>query len=198
LRAHGVRVRASKPVSAGGREDAEALRAALGSTMTLDEINPWHFRAPLAPLLAARCEGKCVRLNEVVAHLKRLRSDCDALVIEGAGGLLSPLGKNFNASDLIASLRATPLVVCPNRLGAVGQTLLVLAALPAFAAQPARVVLVAPQRRDASFRSNAALLAEFVSRERVFTLPWLPAVVRRGLGPLPFTGRRTLDRFARL
>ena len=53
LRGRGVSVAALKPVCSGGREDARALRHALGGALTLDEINPWHFRAAVAPALAA-------------------------------------------------------------------------------------------------------------------------------------------------
>ena len=192
LRARGVRVAAFKPFSSGGRADARVLRAALGGSLSLDEINPWHFRAPLAPLLAARREGRAVRLAEVLAHARRLRAGHEALVVEGAGGLLSPLGEGFNARDLIAALRPRTLIVCPNRLGAINQALLALAALPPAAARRARIILVSPARPDAASRSNAVLLAELVGEARVRSLPRVPAAVWRGAGELPASLRRVL------
>jgi dethiobiotin synthetase len=95
------------------------------------------------------------------------------LLVEGAGGLLSPLGENFDSRDLIAALRATPMVVCPNRLGAVNQVLLTLAALPRSASCRARVVLMSPSKPDASTSTNVSLLAEFLDAKRIFCLPWL-------------------------
>ena len=130
LRERGVNVAALKPVCSGGRDDARALHAALDGALSLDEINPWHFRAPMAPLLAARRERKRVRLADVLAHVRAMQKRFDVVLIEGAGGLLSPLGEDFDSRDLIAALRATPIVVCPNRLGAVNQVLLTLEALP--------------------------------------------------------------------
>ena len=50
LRAQGIAVAALKPICSGGREDAEALHSALDGELSLDTINPWHFRLPLAPL----------------------------------------------------------------------------------------------------------------------------------------------------
>jgi dethiobiotin synthetase len=97
----------------------------------------------------------------------------DVLLIEGAGGLLSPLGENFNSRDLIAALGALPLVVAPNRLGAVNHILLTLAALPRGAAATARVVLMSPPKRVAAADTNARLLAEYFDTKRIFTLPWL-------------------------
>ena len=56
LRERGVKAVALKPICSGDRADARALRAAMDGALSLDEINPWHFRAPVAPLLAARRE----------------------------------------------------------------------------------------------------------------------------------------------
>ena len=168
----GANVAALKPVCSGGRDDARALHAALNGALALDEINPWHFRAPIAPLPAARRERKRVRLAGVLAHVRAMQKRFDAVLIEGAGGLLSPLGENFDSRDLLTALRATPIVVCPNRLGAVNQVLLTLEALPKKFQRRARVVLMSPPRLDAATKTNANLLAEFFDAEKIFTLPW--------------------------
>jgi dethiobiotin synthetase len=173
LRKHGVKAAALKPVCSSTRDDARALRAAMNGALTLDEINPWHYRAPIAPLLAARRERKRVKLADVLAHLRSMQKHFDVLLVEGAGGLLSPLGENFDSRDLIAALRATPLVVCPNRLGAVNQVLLTLAALPRSTSCRARVVLMLPSKPDATTNTNVDLLAEFFDAKRIFELPWL-------------------------
>jgi dethiobiotin synthetase len=171
LRARGASVAALKPICSGGRADACALRDALEGTLPLDAINPWHFRAPLAPALAQRKEAKRVRRHEVLAHLRRFRQRFDIVLVEGAGGLLSPLGEDFTARELIRALRATPIVVCPNRLGAISQARLAFAALPRAAARRATLVLVAPARPDGSASSNARFLSEVLAR-RVHCLPW--------------------------
>jgi dethiobiotin synthetase len=173
LREHGVNAAALKPVCSGGRDDARALLAAANGALTLDEINPWHFCAPVAPLPAARSERKKVKLAQIVAHVRALQKRFDVLTIEGAGGLLSPLGENFNARDLIAALRATPIIVGPNRLGAVNQVLLVLEALPENLRANALVVLMSPPKPDASTKTNAKLIAEFFDGKRIFELPHL-------------------------
>ena len=173
LRERGVNAVALKPVCSGDRADARALHTASAGALTLDEINPWHFRAPMAPLLAARRERKRVALAGVLAHVRAVQKRFDVVLIEGAGGLHSPLGENFDSRDLIAALRATPVVVCPNRLGAVNQVLLTLAALPRSASCRARVVLLSPSKPDASTKTNASLLAEFLDAKRIFCLPWL-------------------------
>ena len=173
LRERGVSAAALKPICSGRRDDARVLQAALAGALTLDEINPWHFRAPIAPLPAARRERRRVGLADVLAHVRTMQRRFDVLLVEGAGGLLSPLGENFDSRDLIAALRATPIVVCPNRLGAVNQVLLTLAALPRSASCRARVVLMSPSKPDAATNTNVGLLAEFFDAKRIFELPWL-------------------------
>lgn len=170
LRESGVRVAGLKPICSGGRSDARALRAAAGNVLTLDEVNPWHFRAALAPVLAARKENRRVRLREVVAHFQRIAKGFDCVVVEGAGGLLSPLGVDFDSRDLLCALSAKPLVVCANRLGTVNQALLVLEALPPALANQAQVIL-STVKPDAASAGNLKLLSERLGRRRVHVLP---------------------------
>ena len=173
LRGRGVHAAALKPVCSGGRDDARVLRAATDGVLSLDEINPWHFRAPIAPLLAARKERRRIDLADVLAHVRAIEKRFDVLLVEGAGGLLSPLGKEFNSRDLIAALHAEPIVVCFNRLGMVNQVLLTLEALSHTAAARARVILMSPPRPDVSTKTNPGLLAEFFDERRIFVFPWL-------------------------
>jgi dethiobiotin synthetase len=173
LRERGVNAAAFKPVCSGGRADARALHATMNGALTLDEINPWHFSAAIAPLLAARRERQSVKLSQVLTHTRALQRRFDVLLVEGAGGLLSPLGENFNSRDLITALRARPFIVAPNQLGIVNHILLTLEALPFTAAKQARVVLMSPPRPDAASKTNLDLLAEFFDAGRIFTLPWL-------------------------
>jgi hypothetical protein len=132
LRAQKIRVAALKPICSGGREDAEKICAALGGALTLEKINPWHFRAAIAPALAARLEKKSATRAQVLAHIRATRKNFDVMLLEGAGGLLSPLGacngglrpspktsalterrynESFDSRDLILALRAAPVIV---------------------------------------------------------------------------------------
>ena len=130
LRKRGVNAAALKPIGSGGRGDARILRSALDGALMLDEINPWHFHTPIAPVLAARHEHQRVGQAEVLAHVRAMQKRFAVVLVEGAGGLLSPLGEKFDSRDLIVALDAIPIVVCPDRLGAVNQVLLTLEVLP--------------------------------------------------------------------
>jgi dethiobiotin synthetase len=179
LRQNDCAVAALKPICSGGRADARLIRRLAGTKLPLDTVNPWHFRAPIAPVLAARAERRRVTGREVVAHIKRVAKRFPVTLVEGAGGLLSPLGEDFDSRDLIVALEATPIIVCPNQLGAVNQVLLVLAALPKKFAARAGIVLVTQPRPDRASRSNQALLAERLGPDRILEFPWLSERSRR-------------------
>jgi dethiobiotin synthetase len=165
LRRRGDRVAALKPICSGGRGDARVLRAALDGTLSLDEVNPWHFRAPIAPVLAAEREKKAVSMEPVLAHIRAVQKRFDWVLVEGAGGLLSPLGTDFDSRDLMSALRAVPVIVAQNKLGVVNQILLTLEALPRDLRHGARVVLMAPPCRDPATASNFELLGRLGVRQ---------------------------------
>src|SRR5450432_3408413 len=81
LRARGVNAAALKPVCSSNRADARILHAAMNGALTLDEINPWHFRPPIAPLLAARKENRPVKLPQVLAHARAMQKRFDILLV---------------------------------------------------------------------------------------------------------------------
>jgi dethiobiotin synthetase len=186
-------VAALKPICSGGREDAKLVRVASDAVLSLDDTNPWHFRLPLTPLLAARRERRKLTLLPVVNHIRKVHKNFPVLIVEGAGGLLSPLGENFDASNLIQKLNAIPIVVCADQLGAINQVRLVVKALPKAASAKARIVLMSPKAPDAASRSNRLILGELFGSDRVHALPWLkyPHHPDRALADARI--RRTLD-----
>jgi dethiobiotin synthetase len=173
LRETGESVMAFKPLCSGGRGDARALHAALGEAVPLDIVNPWHFRAPLAPLLAARREKKRVTLALVLAHIRAHREGFETTLVEGAGGLLSPLGQGFDSRDLMVALRARPLIVVPNKLGGVNHLLLTLAALPPAIRVRAQIILMSPPKTDLATDTNLGLIRELLPRQPTYVFPWL-------------------------
>src|SRR5439155_16915699 len=90
----GLRPRALKPVETGCApdhpEDALALLAACGTGQLLDEICPYRFRLPAAPLVAAEAEGANIDLLRIEQLVSRAKAP---IVVEAAGGLLVPLAR---------------------------------------------------------------------------------------------------------
>jgi dethiobiotin synthetase len=131
LREAGRRVGVYKPAASGchregGRlvsDDALRLWEAAGCPGTLDEVCPQCFAAPLAPHLAARAEGRRLDPQQLRRGLDPWLARSDVVLVEGAGGLLAPLGENEYVADLACDLGYSLVIVARNVLGTINQTL---------------------------------------------------------------------------
>jgi dethiobiotin synthetase len=131
LRTAGLRVGVYKPAASGcswepdgGQQDDDFLLwTAAGRPGELHRVCPQRFRAPLAPHLAARAEGRTIDPMVLRTGLEYWRQTSDVVLVEGAGGLMSPLGDEEYVADLALDLGYPLLVVAPNILGVINQTL---------------------------------------------------------------------------
>ena len=115
---------ALKPISSGGREDALLLQKAMESRLILDEINPVHFRNPVAPLLAARAENREIDFPVLNHSIKEMESRFSHFAVEGVGGWRVPLAPGYEVRDWARDLALPVVVVALNRLGVINHTLL--------------------------------------------------------------------------
>ncbi len=167
LREAGARVGVYKPVASGCEmrdgevvsPDAVALWEAAGRPGTLDRACPQLFAAPLAPHLAARAEDKRVDAKLLRTGIDFWLETSDAVVVEGAGGLMSPISDDDYNADLAAEFGYPLVVVAANELGVINATLQTLITASAYCdgLDVAGIVLNSVARRDAdaSIASNA-------------------------------------------
>jgi len=140
LCAAGRRVGVYKPAASGCRhlrgelvsDDAAALWDAAGRPGPLHRVCPQRFLAPLAPHLAAREEGRRLDPELLRGGLEYWRRRADVILVEGAGGLMSPLGDDEYVADLAFEFRFPLIVVARNGLGTINQTLQTLIAAATF------------------------------------------------------------------
>jgi len=85
------------------------------------EVTPLRFQAPIAPPLAARMEGKTVQLEQAWQGFEQLRRTRDFILVEGIGGLGSPVTDETTVADLAWDWRLPTVLVVPVKLGAIGQ-----------------------------------------------------------------------------
>jgi dethiobiotin synthetase len=86
------------------------------------ELNPLYFDAPLAPPLAAARAGRLIDLATAWQNLQNLQQRCDLVLIEGLGGLGSPVTAELTLADIAHEWRLPILLVVPVKLGSIGQT----------------------------------------------------------------------------
>lgn len=174
LRAMGVKALALKPFCSGSRADALLLHRLQSKDISLDEVNPFYFEKPLAPYLAASTQQrKKIKLPHVVAHIRGIAQRCEILVIEGAGGLLVPVGKNWFIRDLIVALDCDVIVVSLNKLGTINHTLLTLHALQERTSKQVQVVFMDRKRPDPSAKTNASFTMEVIDDKVVERIGYL-------------------------
>jgi dethiobiotin synthetase len=182
LRRRGLRVAAMKPVETGVLPgivtDAARLRAAAGGGDGPSDVGPVTYAEPLAPLVAAERAGRPVNLEALDIAFARLSAGRDAIVVEGAGGLLVPLTEAVSYAELFARWQLGVVVVAANRLGAINHVLLTVHAARAAELRVRAVVLNASTNTapDLAAQTNAAALAQLLPGVPVLAWPWLTDV----------------------
>lgn len=136
LTSEGHRVGTYKPVASGAGpdqpSDASRIWEAAGKHGNLQSVCPQSFLAPLAPHLAAKIEDNEVNEDLLFEGLGRWTDQCDIVLVEGVGGLMSPVSEQLYCADLAEAFGYPLVVVVPNQLGCINQALQTLITAAAF------------------------------------------------------------------
>jgi dethiobiotin synthetase len=149
-------------------DDAWQLWQAAGRPGQFDRVCPQCFAAPLSPPRAAHAAGRAIDRVLLRSGLNFWSAAHEILIIEGAGGLLSPASDEDSMADLAADFGFPLLVVAANRLGTINHTLLTIAAAAARGLKVAAIVLndLPADSADPSRSTNFADL-----KQRIGQLP---------------------------
>jgi dethiobiotin synthetase len=129
----GHRAAGYKPVASGAssdadgcyyNEDVERLRRASSVSLPASLIGPFQFREACAPHIAAELEGRSIGRNAVLRGAQKLAWRADFVIVEGAGGLLVPLGSDWDSTHLMSALGLPVVLVVGVRLGCINHALL--------------------------------------------------------------------------
>ena len=131
LRMRGVNAGVMKPITSGCREedgalvsdDALLLCQAAGVSCS-DDVAPYLLREPLAPAEAAKIDGVRIDFACIKESYNRLAAIHDVVIVEGAGGLMTPLAGGLLVADLVRTLDLPLLVVARPALGTINHTVL--------------------------------------------------------------------------
>jgi dethiobiotin synthetase len=168
-----------KPVETGcSPEPNDSLRLLLAShnpAIRLRDVCPIQLASPVAPAVAASAAGLSLILSDLATTALGFASGGNFLVVETAGGLLSPYGPRFTSADLAAALHLPIVLVAPNRLGTINHTCLALSELARRQLPVAALVLVDTTPEPTPDRPhNAALIAAQTGVLPLATLPFVP------------------------
>jgi len=174
LRSQGLNALAMKPVCTGPRADVRLLQSLQPGELSDDEMNPFWYQTPVAPIAAARGYRKKPTQTNLKKAIQGLRGRCDMLLVEGAGGLMVPLAKNLTWEGLIKSLKCSVLVAAKNQLGVINHGLLTINRLQTIGVKHFGFCLIdhgAVRKRGSSGMANLQIFSEFSEKCPVFKIP---------------------------
>ena len=135
--------RAYKPVASGVQSspsDIDRLWCASGNAGMRDDVCPQAFQLPVAPEQAAAAEGRQVD-DALLRQGLCPHMHADVVLIEGAGGLFSPLSHQTLNAHLARDFQIPVVIVDSSRLGAIGRTLTTVTAAESVGLTVSAVVL---------------------------------------------------------
>ena len=162
---HGTDVRYWKPVQTGTDDDGATVRRLSGLAAERVVAPALSLSLPASPLEAAAHEGRCLTAAERRPALPRVPTRAH-LVVEGAGGLLVPIGERFMMVDLFAHLGLPLLLVTRPELGTINHTLLSIEAIRRRGLRLSMVLFAG--------RPSATVRAVIARRARCFAIARLP------------------------
>ena len=186
LRRKGLRIAAMKPVETGKGDDAVRLWHVAGANDAQEDVCPIRFDEPLAPMVAAARAGRPIDIATLDAAFVRLSTGRDAIVVEGAGGLLVPLTETLAFDGLFRRWGLDLILVAGNRLGVINHTLLTLQAAHAAGLTVRAIVLstLQPGQPNVAERTNLDTLRQLAGVP-VLPLPYVrsPAAAASAFEP---------------
>jgi len=139
LAAQGHKVGVFKPIETGVTDTAFDATILLEACKKVNEnfknfspkeITAYTFPLPAAPFCAD--VDNSIQIKRIIEKHEELSKLCDILLVEGAGGLMVPISKEYMMINLIKELNAKTLLVTPSRLGCINDTILSILALKTF------------------------------------------------------------------
>lgn len=185
LRERGIDVRTVKLVETGTdiepSDEEDGVRLARAAGQETPRMALRRYRTAVAPAEAADLEGRAFDINAVEDELMEIVRSANVTIVEGAGGLFSPLTWRRNLLDVARKHAAPVLVVAADRLGTVNHTMLTLGMLDLSGASYFGVVMNALPGEDGAARGLNANALRKVQRDlrvaETASDTWLPTVL---------------------
>jgi dethiobiotin synthetase len=133
LKAKGFTISPYKPIETGCKKnksklipsDASKFHKLIDKEIDIDLINPYRFQQPISPNRAIRLAHKKIFINDYIGRSKLLPKN-DYLIVEGAGGLYSPISTDGYNIDLIKKMKIPTVLVAKDEIGVINNILLSL------------------------------------------------------------------------
>ncbi len=177
LIATGKKVVGIKPVETGTSESVsdgeDGVKLAKATGQAAPTMALYRFRSQVSAALAAEEEEHKLDWAKMMGEIRHHARDAEVAIIEGAGGLLTPMTWDKGGLELAKELKATAIVAAVDRLGTINQTLLTVDELEHNGITVLGIILSEPERSDESTRTNAKVLHRMRPGLKVYEVPRL-------------------------
>ena len=104
--------------------DGKFLKEMSGTDESLELITPVRFENSLAPMPASEREGVEADVDKIIGAFRALTQKYDVLIVEGVGGIMVPIRKDYSVMDMAKTFGLPVIVVARPGLGTINHTLL--------------------------------------------------------------------------
>ena len=105
-------------------EDVEILMKYSQTHDSIDLVNPYYFEIPTSPYDACKQLNLEIDISKVIDSYAQLASIHDMVIVEGIGGIMTPISKNYFVSDLISDFDLESIIVTGTKIGSVNHSML--------------------------------------------------------------------------
>lgn len=174
----GFAVAGMKPVAAGchwhndqlKNEDALLLQENASHRLPYEIINPYAFEMPISPHLST--QENSVQMDIVLQAFTQLKAKADVVIVEGAGGWLTPISQQYDIATLAKALKIPVIMVVAIRLGCINQARLTYQAISSDKIPCVGWLAVCVEPDMAYQKENIATIKNKIKTPLLGTLPY--------------------------
>lgn len=152
--------------------DAQTLLASGNVHADMDVLNPYRFLPAIAPHIAAQQADIAIDLDLILRAYRSLANEAEVVVVEGAGGFLTPINAQQSLADLAQQLAIPIILVVGMRLGCINHTLLTVQAIQARGLRLAGWVANSLAPNMPYFAENLSTLQQAIDAPCLSVVPW--------------------------
>ncbi len=175
LKKKGIDAGFMKPFQCSGDDSAFLLKS-LGIKDEKRLVNPYYAQEPLAPYVAFKRAKRKIDLEKIFSAYKELAKRHEFLIIEGIGGLLTPIKENYWLADLIKDLDIPAIIIARAGLGTLSHTLLTQRYAFDYGINVKGVILNGLKGKTLAEKTNPQTLKKFLDAPLLAVMPFINKV----------------------
>ena len=192
IRRKGIDVGVMKPFAAAEKVfskryksiDTATLAKAAGVRDADEEINPFFYKVPAAPIMAARIANQSTpSISAAIKAFNKLASKHEFMIVEGIGGIMVPLTREAYVADLARALKLPTIIVARATLGTLNHIILTIQICRCYGLNVQGIIVNGmPQRRGIAQKNLVLTIEELTDVQVLCVIPRIKNITYKTLG----------------